>query len=154
MQARLTRRQSPELLGTRESTKTIEESLDEVHMRLRERRVNPDAARRDPMPRRSLDTKQLDRIGLLRLQQPRIELAMLRARASLANDTQPIDERVRVARSLADELVKTIRVVPMPWLDRSTRNTYGSAGSSGYSGRPRYSRGRPRRIRRPKRTKY
>ena len=49
---------------------------------------------------------QLEQIGLLRLQQPRIELAMLRARVLLADETRPIDDRVRGARLLADELIK------------------------------------------------
>jgi serine/threonine protein kinase/tetratricopeptide (TPR) repeat protein len=48
----------------------------------------------------------LERIGVLRLQQPRIELAMLRARIALADLSRPIDERIREARDLAEELGK------------------------------------------------
>jgi len=47
-----------------------------------------------------------ERIGLLRLQQMRIELAMLRARIALADTARPIDERLRLARTCADELLK------------------------------------------------
>jgi hypothetical protein len=47
---------------------------------------------------------QLERLGVLRLQQPRIELAMLRARTLLADPR--VDGRLRSARGLGDELVK------------------------------------------------
>ncbi|MEO8703206.1 MAG: AAA family ATPase [Kofleriaceae bacterium] len=46
---------------------------------------------------------QLDRIGVLRLQQPRIELAMLRARVLLAGSNE---DRLREARTLADDMIK------------------------------------------------
>lgn len=46
---------------------------------------------------------QLERIGVLRLQQPRVELAMLRARTLLATQG---DGALREARSIADELIK------------------------------------------------
>ncbi len=48
----------------------------------------------------------LERVGILRLQLPRIELAMLRARIVLADLSRPRDDRNREARALADELVK------------------------------------------------
>ena len=47
---------------------------------------------------------QLERIGVLRLQQPRIELQFLRARTLLANPRA--DGRLRAARAIADELIK------------------------------------------------
>ncbi len=47
-----------------------------------------------------------ERLGLLRSQQLRVELAMLRARIALADGTRPLDERLRTARAVADELAK------------------------------------------------
>jgi hypothetical protein len=47
---------------------------------------------------------QLERIGVLRLQQPRIELQILRARTLLADPR--VDGRLRAARAIADELIK------------------------------------------------
>lgn len=46
----------------------------------------------------------IERIGVLRLQQPRVELAALRARCLLAD--RGVADRLRQARQLADELVK------------------------------------------------
>lgn len=53
----------------------------------------------------------LERIGCLRLQQPRVELSMLRARTLLAGLTagpgpRPSEERLRPIRAIADELAK------------------------------------------------
>ncbi|MBA3819769.1 MAG: hypothetical protein H0X17_12810, partial [Deltaproteobacteria bacterium] len=49
---------------------------------------------------------QLDQLGSLRHQQPRIELAMLRARVVLADQSRPIDDRTREARALAESMIK------------------------------------------------
>ena len=46
----------------------------------------------------------IEQIGVLRLQQPRVELCLLRARTLLADVTQP--DRLRAARGLADDLLK------------------------------------------------
>jgi hypothetical protein len=46
----------------------------------------------------------IEQIGVMRLQQPRIELNLLRARIALADFDYP--DRLRVARTLADELLK------------------------------------------------
>ncbi len=46
----------------------------------------------------------IERLGVLRLQQPRIELSVLRARTLLANPRA--DGRLREARAIADELIK------------------------------------------------
>jgi len=47
---------------------------------------------------------QLERAGLLRLQQLRIELVTLRARIALADITVPLDDRVQIVRDASDEL--------------------------------------------------
>ncbi|HTL32169.1 MAG TPA: protein kinase [Kofleriaceae bacterium] len=49
---------------------------------------------------------QFERIGALRMQHLRVELLALRARIALADARRPFDERLRFARSIADELVK------------------------------------------------
>jgi tetratricopeptide (TPR) repeat protein/tRNA A-37 threonylcarbamoyl transferase component Bud32 len=49
---------------------------------------------------------QLERAGLLRLQQLRIELVTLRARIALADTTIPIDRRVQLVRDAGDELAR------------------------------------------------
>jgi tetratricopeptide (TPR) repeat protein/tRNA A-37 threonylcarbamoyl transferase component Bud32 len=49
---------------------------------------------------------QLERIGALRMQHLRVELLVLRARIALADARRPLDERLRLARSVSDELVK------------------------------------------------
>jgi eukaryotic-like serine/threonine-protein kinase len=46
----------------------------------------------------------IEQIGVTRLQQPRIELNLLRARTLLADTTQP--DRLRAARALADDMLK------------------------------------------------
>jgi tetratricopeptide (TPR) repeat protein/tRNA A-37 threonylcarbamoyl transferase component Bud32 len=46
----------------------------------------------------------IEQIGVLRLQQPRIELQLLRARTLLADPGQP--DRLRAARSIADDMLK------------------------------------------------
>jgi tetratricopeptide (TPR) repeat protein/tRNA A-37 threonylcarbamoyl transferase component Bud32 len=46
----------------------------------------------------------IEQIGVLRLQQPRIELQLLRARTLLADTSQP--DRLRAARGLADDMLK------------------------------------------------
>jgi len=46
----------------------------------------------------------IEQIGVLRLQQPRIELNLLRARTLLADTGQP--DRLKVARAIADDLLK------------------------------------------------
>jgi len=46
----------------------------------------------------------IEQVGVMRLQQPRIELHLLKARTLLADTTQP--DRLRTARGLADELLK------------------------------------------------
>ncbi|HEX7837896.1 MAG TPA: protein kinase, partial [Kofleriaceae bacterium] len=46
----------------------------------------------------------IEQIGVTRLQQPRIELNLLRARTLLADPAQP--DRLRAARSLADDMLK------------------------------------------------
>jgi tetratricopeptide (TPR) repeat protein len=49
----------------------------------------------------------LERIGCLRLQQPRVELALLRARTQLATlDPDPSEDRLRPIRAIADELAR------------------------------------------------
>ncbi len=49
----------------------------------------------------------LERLGCLRMQQPRIELAMLRARTQLAAlPPDPAEDRVRPIRAIADELAR------------------------------------------------
>ena len=48
----------------------------------------------------------LDRIGVLRLQQPRVEIQVLRARTLLAGGPRTLAERMRGARAIADELIK------------------------------------------------
>ena len=48
----------------------------------------------------------IERIGALRLQQLRIELQLLRARVALADTSRPLDERTRLARTIAEDLVK------------------------------------------------
>jgi hypothetical protein len=47
---------------------------------------------------------RIEQIGVTRLQQPRIELHLLRARTLLADTTQP--DRLRAARALADDMFK------------------------------------------------
>jgi eukaryotic-like serine/threonine-protein kinase len=55
--------------------------------------------------RRLLDAwPSIEQIGVLRLQQPRVELHWLRARTLLADATQP--DRLRAARALADDMLK------------------------------------------------
>jgi hypothetical protein len=55
--------------------------------------------------RRLLDAwPSIEQIGVMRLQQPRVELHLLRARTLLADTTQP--DRLRAARALADDLLK------------------------------------------------
>jgi tetratricopeptide (TPR) repeat protein len=49
---------------------------------------------------------QLDRIGVLRIQHLRIELLSLRARAILSDSRRSLDERVRMVRPFAEELIK------------------------------------------------
>jgi tetratricopeptide (TPR) repeat protein len=46
----------------------------------------------------------IEQVGVTRLQQPRIELNLLRARTLLADTTQP--DRLRAARALADDMLK------------------------------------------------
>jgi len=46
----------------------------------------------------------IEHVGVTRLQQPRIELNLLRARTLLADPTQP--DRLRTARSIADDMLK------------------------------------------------
>ena len=53
--ARLAPRQLPQLRGFGKRPETLEQPLDEVDLRLRERRVEPDAVSRSPMPSRRLD---------------------------------------------------------------------------------------------------
>jgi hypothetical protein len=48
----------------------------------------------------------IERLGILRQQQPRIELAVLRARIALGDQERGADERLREARAIADELIK------------------------------------------------
>ena len=50
MHAGLPSRHCPQLLGRRKRTEALEQPLDEVDLRLGERRVEPDAPSRDPMP--------------------------------------------------------------------------------------------------------
>ncbi|HUS32016.1 MAG TPA: AAA family ATPase [Kofleriaceae bacterium] len=47
-----------------------------------------------------------ERIGALRMQHLRVELLALRARIALADSTRGFDDRMRLARSIADELIK------------------------------------------------
>ncbi len=49
---------------------------------------------------------EIERIGALRLQLLRVELQLLRARALLADDSQPREERARAARAIADDVIK------------------------------------------------
>jgi hypothetical protein len=48
----------------------------------------------------------IDRIGLLRIQHLRIELLSLRARIALADTRRALEDRIKLARSIADELIK------------------------------------------------
>ena len=48
---------------------------------------------------------EIERIGVLRNQQLRIELGHLRTRLWLADPSRPVEERARLARGLADELI-------------------------------------------------
>ncbi len=50
--------------------------------------------------------QQVERLGGLRMQQLRVELAMLRARIALADLSRSADDRARVARGIADDLIK------------------------------------------------
>ena len=54
-QARLESPPRSKLPGSGERAKALEQPLDEVDLRVRERRVEPDAPRRDSVPARSLD---------------------------------------------------------------------------------------------------
>ncbi len=54
-QARLESAQRTKLLGSRQVAEALEQPLDEVDLRLRERCVDPDTTRWDSMPRRGLD---------------------------------------------------------------------------------------------------
>jgi len=49
---------------------------------------------------------QIERLGCARMQQLRIELAMLRARIALADTSRPAEERVRDVRGFAEDLIK------------------------------------------------
>ena len=49
---------------------------------------------------------EIDRVGALRLQQLRVELELLRARVALADPSRSIDERAKIARAIADDLMK------------------------------------------------
>ena len=49
---------------------------------------------------------QVERLGCLRLQQPRIELTLLRARVALADTSRPVDARVKIARGHAEDMLK------------------------------------------------
>jgi hypothetical protein len=49
---------------------------------------------------------QIDRIGVFRIQHLRVELLSLRARIALSDMRRPLDERLRLARSIADDLLK------------------------------------------------
>ena len=55
VQAGLPPRRLLQLLRRRQRAEAVEHPLDEVHLRLRERRVEPDAARGQPVPVRDLD---------------------------------------------------------------------------------------------------
>ncbi|MDB4959313.1 MAG: Protein kinase, partial [Myxococcales bacterium] len=48
----------------------------------------------------------IERIGALRTQHLRIELLLMRARVALADSSRPLDDRLRQARGVADELLK------------------------------------------------
>jgi hypothetical protein len=49
---------------------------------------------------------QIERVGALRIQHLRVELMSLRARIALADASRPLEERVKLARAIADDLVK------------------------------------------------
>jgi len=49
---------------------------------------------------------QIERLGCARMQQLRVELAMLRARIALADTSRPAEERARVVRGFAEDLIK------------------------------------------------
>ena len=49
---------------------------------------------------------QLDQIGVLRMQHLRIELTSLRARTILSDPRRPLEDRVRMVRPIAEELIK------------------------------------------------
>jgi tetratricopeptide (TPR) repeat protein/tRNA A-37 threonylcarbamoyl transferase component Bud32 len=49
---------------------------------------------------------QIDRIGVLRLQHLRCEMSSLRARIALADTRRPIEERIKVARPISEDLIK------------------------------------------------
>jgi tRNA A-37 threonylcarbamoyl transferase component Bud32 len=48
----------------------------------------------------------IEKVGALRVQHLRIELQLLRARAALADDSRPLDDRLRLIRAVAEELTK------------------------------------------------
>jgi hypothetical protein len=48
----------------------------------------------------------IERIGVLRVQQLRVELSILRARVALADTTRAADDRSRVARTMADAVIE------------------------------------------------
>jgi hypothetical protein len=49
---------------------------------------------------------QIDRIGVLRLQHLRCEMSSLRARIALADTRRPIEERIKMARGVSEDLIK------------------------------------------------
>jgi hypothetical protein len=49
---------------------------------------------------------QIDRLGIMRVQHLRVELSSLRARITLADTRRPMEERLKIARSISDDLIK------------------------------------------------
>jgi hypothetical protein len=49
---------------------------------------------------------QIDRIGALRMQHLRVELLSMRARIALADTRKSIEDRIKIARPISDELIK------------------------------------------------
>jgi len=49
---------------------------------------------------------QIEKLGCLRMQELRVELALLRARIALADTAHPVDDRARLARGIAEDLIK------------------------------------------------
>ncbi|HEY1556213.1 MAG TPA: hypothetical protein VGF94_15360, partial [Kofleriaceae bacterium] len=49
---------------------------------------------------------ELERFGILRIQLVRVELQLLRARIALADTTRPVDDRGKLARGLAEAVIK------------------------------------------------
>jgi tetratricopeptide (TPR) repeat protein len=68
--------------------------------------ANIDIYQRTPTSRIDEAWPAIERLGATRVQHHRVELALLRARIALADTARPVEDRVRFAMKLGDELVK------------------------------------------------